>query len=1010
MHFVTIRVCLPALLLLVVSLAAPAPLRAQHRATTADVSGVVTDESGGVMAGVIVTALETSTNVGRSTTTGNEGRFVLAALPPGTYTITAAHPGFTTVVREGVRLSLGTLTELELTLPIGGIAQHVSVAAKQSDLDPQRTALSTVVLSEQVESLPINIRNFLSFSLLTPGVSRDVIPQQGASATSGLTFAGQRARSNNITVDGLDNNDSIVGSVRAAFSQEAVREFQVVSTGYSAEFGKASGGLVNIVTKSGTNDPGGTAFVFYRDEVLSARNYFERFTPAGLPLSAEKAPYRQQQFGGVFGGPLKRDRSFYFVSFERLAIRASNVVTIDDAPATLFGQTIESPVDLLRGAGFAVETGNVPYERRATLMVGKVDHHIDGGGSLTFRLSSARELDENIEPWGGPVARSAGAFLRSSDLIAAGSYNLIASKKTLSELRFQVAHRDQEVISFDPRCDGVCDGDDEGGPSVEISGVATAGRQRFTPQPRENLRVQIVETLSLFMGSHQFKTGVDYSYIDHRRQALPLHFGGRFIFLPLPAIPGLLSAPLSSIEAFALGLPAAYVQGYGDPRAPYATSDVSLFAQDDWRLASNLTLKLGVRYQKQFWPRAIADVPGFGAYGFPTDNNDVAPRVGASWDPGRDQKTSVHGAYGMYYDNHLTALPGINRILGGRDGVRTLVLPLPLSIAAWQAPERRLPEAAVGPFPSTLLPVGPVLRTPFAHHVVAGIIRELPGRFTAAADFVYVRGFNQVAAIDYNPLVPALGPGRRPEDVLDPVTGTPIAGTSASLLQGTSWGETAYRGLTVAMAARREDRYQVLASYTLSKAEDNSTDFQSAFIPENNGLGRDPSDPTGLPIAFDPSSEKGASLADRRHRFVLSGTYVLPKRVMLSAIASAASGRPHNILAGVDLNGDGDGGAFPPDRARRSLADPGSSVPRNSGRLPMEATVDLRVSRRLRTGGRISFDAMLEIFNLFNRTNFTEVNSIFGPGAYPSEPLPTFGQFERAGAPRQVQLGLKLLF
>jgi hypothetical protein len=1007
---VKMRVYLPALLLLIAGLAGPLPVQAQLGATTADISGVVTDETGGVIAGAIVTARETSTNVERSTTTGSEGRFVLAALQPGTYTITVAHPGFANTVQEGVRLSLGSLTRLEVTLPVGGIDQQVTVVAERSALDPQRTALSTVVLSEQVESLPINIRNFLSFSLLTPGVSRDVTPQQGASATSGLSFAGQRARSNNITVDGLDNNDSVVGSVRATFSQEAVREFQVVSTGYSAEFGKASGGLVNIVTKSGTNDPSGTAFIFYRNDALSARGYFEQFTPAGLPIRTDKAPYRQLQFGAVFGGPLKRNRTFYFGSFERLGIRATNAVTIDNAPGTLFGQPGESAVGLLRLAGFAIETGNVPYERSATLLLGKVDHHTDTKGSLSLRVSSARELDENIEPWGGLVARSAGAFLRSNDVMATAAHNLVASTKMLSELRVQVAYRNQDVISFDTRCDGLCDRDDEGGPSVEISGVATAGRQRFTPQPRQNLRVQIVETLSLFVGSHQFKTGVDYSYIDHRRQALPLHFGGRFIFLPLPAIPGVLPSPISSIEAFALGLPAAYVQGYGDPRAPYGTSDLALFAQDDWRLASNLTLKLGLRYQKQFWPRVVADVPGFGAYEFPTDSNDLAPRVGASWDPWRDQKTAVHGAYGVYYDGHLTALPGINSILGGRDGVRTVVLPFPQSIAAWQAPGRRLPEAALGSVPSTLLPVGPVLPTPYAHHVVAGVTRELRGGFTAAADFLYVRGFNQVAAIDYNPLVPALGPGRRPEDVLDPTTGAPVAGSSASLLQGTSWGETSYRGITVALAARGDDRYQVLASYTLSKAEDNSTDFQSAFIPENNGLGRDPADPTGLPTGFDPSSETGASLADRRHRLVLSGTYMLPGSFRVSAIASAASGRPYNILAGVDLNGDGDGGAFPPDRARRNLADPASSVPRNSGRLPMEATVDLRLSRRFRDGGPISVDALFEVFNLFNRTNFVEVNNIFGTGAYPSNPLPTFGHFERAGAPRQAQVGLKILF
>ena len=1004
-----IRPC-PTALLLIAAITIATPVEAQQRATTADVNGVVRDESGGTISGAVVTAIEAATQVERITNTDGSGRFVLAALAPGTYRIMAAHPGFTTAVLEEVRLTLGTLTQVELVLSIGVITQHVSVVARQSDVNPQVTALSTAILAEQVENLPINVRTFLSFSLLTPGVHRDVTPQQGASATSGLTFAGQRARSNNITVDGLDNNDSIVGSVRSTFSQEAVREFQVVSTGYTAEFGKASGGLVNIVTKSGTNDPGGTAFLFYRDQALSARNYFERYTPAGVPIETGKAPYRQQQVGAIYGGPVRRDRIFHFFSFEHLAIEASNVVTIDDTPTTLFGQPIASPVALLRREGFAIETGNVPYERGATLLLGKLDHYTDTRGTSSLRVSGTGERDENIEPWGGLVARSAGAFVRSRDVVGAASHTFVATPGMLNELRLQVAWRNQDVISFDPRCDGECDGNDEGGPSVEISGVATAGRHRFTPQPRENLRIQVVDTVSLYTGDHLVKAGVDYSYIHHPRQMLPLHFGGRFIFLSLPAIPGLLPAPISSIEAFALGLPAAYIQGYGDPSAPYATGDLSLFVQDDWRLAPNLTLKLGLRYQKQFWPDVVADVPGFGPYGFPGDNNNLAPRVAVSWDPRGDQRLAVHAAYGVYYDNHLTALPGINRILGGRGGVRTLALTFPQSVAAWQAPGRRLPEAAVAPFPSTLLPVGPELPTPYSHHLVAGLTRELPRRYTVAANVLFVRGFNQVAAIDYNPIIPALGPGRRPEDLPDPATGVPMAGTSASLLQGTSWGETSYRAVTISASKRLGDRYQLLASYTLAKAEDNSTDFQSAFLPEDNGLGRNPADPTGLPIGFDPSAEIGASLADRRHRFVASGTWMLPKQIRFSAIASVASGRPYQILAGADLNGDGDGGAFPSDRARRDPSDPASSLARNSGRMPLESVVDLRVSRRFPLGRTFGVEAIIDGFNVFNRTNFTEINNVFGTGAYPAAPLPTYGQFEGAGSPRQLQVGLKLTF
>lgn len=236
-----------------------------------------------------------------------------------------------------------------------------------------------------------------------------------------------------------------------------------------------------------------------------------------------------------------------------------------------------------------------------------------------------------------------------------------------------------------------------------------------------------------------------------------------------------------------------------------------------------------------------------------------------------------------------------------------------------------------------------------------------------------------------------------------------MADTSASVLQYTSFAETWYRALMIRLARRMRDRSEFLVSYTLSKAEDNATDLQTSFIPENNGRGRDPGDPAGLPLGFDPARERGPSLQDQRHRLVLSGLYELPGQIQVSSIITVASGRPYNILAGVDLNGDGNGGAFPPDRARRDPTAPSTSVTRNSGTLPMQASVDLRVTRRWRQEP-VAVDGIFEVFNLFNRANFTELNNVFGTGAYPANALPTFGQFERAGPPLQVQLAVRASF
>jgi hypothetical protein len=295
------------------------------------------------------------------------------------------------------------------------------------------------------------------------------------------------------------------------------------------------------------------------------------------------------------------------------------------------------------------------------------------------------------------------------------------------------------------------------------------------------------------------------------------------------------------------------------------------------------------------------------------------------------------------------------------------------------------------------------MRTPYAHHASLGIERELGANTAVDVHFVYARGLDQLGTIDYNPVTNPLTQGR-PLDV------NRVPGTSASVLQYTSWGETWYRGLALSVRKRFNGRHQFLASYTLSKAEDTSADYQSFFIPQDNGFGRNPDDPDGLPIGFDPSAERGPSLQDQRHRFVFSGAYVLPWDVTVSSIVTLASGRPYNILAGSDLNGDGNGGATAPDRPRTDLTNPATSIRRNAGVLPNQYTVDARVAKRIGIRGAATVDLMFEAFNLFNTTTYTNVDNIFGTGAYPGSPLPAFGQFTEAAPPFQAQLAVKIGF
>jgi hypothetical protein len=944
--------------------------------------------------------------VERTAIADGTGRFLIASLSPGIYQVTAGAPGFADRILEDLSIALGSVVELEITLQIAGFDTQVIVPEPSLRVDARRTVLSEVVSPQQIEGLPTNGRDFIAFTLITPGVSTDRTPQQGASATSGLTFAGQRGRSNSILVDGLDNNDSTVGGVRAVFSQEAVREFQVLTSSFSAEFGKASGGIVNIVTRSGTNDPQGSAFVFMRDEHLNAKEYFEKFDPSGAPVQRPKASYGQLQFGGTASGPLRRDSTFFYAAYERLDVQANNFVNVDSTEVvTIAGRPVGTAVDILNRAGFPVETGNVPYDVITDQLFFKLSQRLRNG-LFDVRVNWADVRSENAEPWGGLVARSRGGSLESDDVMGAASHTVTLTPNVLNEFRTQVAYRDQTVEALDPACSGRCDGVDEGGPTLEVTGIASVGRQRFLPQPRKAVRYQVLDTLSMQRGRDVLKLGVDYNYLDFPSGALPLHFGGRYLFNALPAIPGVLPAPVSSIQALALGLPAAYIQGYGEPSLQYAAQDLSLFAQYDWAVGSDLTLKAGVRNQSQYWPSTPYHVPGLEPYAFPT-NHRLAPRLAAAWTPNGSRAVSLRAAYGTFYDNHLTVLPGATYIVDGSStGVRTLVSRIPATLTAWNSPGHKLPESAAGTYPSLIISIAPELSVPYAHHATTGLTWQLPGRSSINADFIYVRGRRQVGTLDYNPVVPSLGPNRRPGDLV--IGGVPVAGTSSSVLQFTPFGDTWYKGLALSLSKRLADRYQFLVSYTLSEAEDTSTDYQTAFLPEDTGQGRNPADPTGLPIGFDPMKEKGPSLEDQRHRFVLSGIAQLPAQVSLSAIITAGSGRPYNILAGSDLNGDGNGGAFPPDRPRRVLEDPQSSIVRNLGALPSQATMDVRVSRRFSLNGMRSVEAIFEVFNLFNRTNFTEANPVFGAGPYPANPLPAFGQFEKAAPPRQAQVAIKV--
>jgi hypothetical protein len=980
---------------------------AQLRAATAELAGRVIDQTEGVLPGALILIVNSETGERQVQTSGPEGSFAFPPLQVGTYRIEASLSGFTTQVLEAVALQVGNTTTLTITLTISPASERVTVIGGTALVDVRRKDVNTSISAQQIASLPINGRTFIAFSTLAPGVTNDVTPDQGSNASSGLTFAGQRARSNNITLDGLDNNEVAVGSVRATISQDAVREFQVLTNSYAAEFGKASGGVVNIVTRSGANDLSGGAFLFVRHRALNSRGYFEKFDAGGNRVDLPKAPFDQQQFGGTLGGPIAKNHAFYFFSVERQSADDSRAVTIDETTQVsnpIGPGVLGTPASILRDAGFVFDTGMVPFRVATTQIFGRADFTISSRQRLTTRVNTGDELNENIEPFGGITARSRAGALDSRDWMIAGMHGYTLTGRLYNDLRVQLASRHQVVRSLDPACGGPCTDETMGGPQVNVAGVANLGRQEYTPQTRRSLRFQLLDTLSWQRGAHHVKTGFDFSTIDFSRTAFPYFFGGQYIFVdfpePIAALFGLPSA-ISGIQALALGLPGAYIQGYGHSAAIGSVKDLSLFAQDEWSVTSNVSINAGLRYQVQAPPGYTYRIAGYpGSYEYPPDHNNLGPRTAIAWNPDGRGRTGLHAAYGLFYDNTFSAIPGVPKMIDGIDGVRVYVMQGLPALLGWQMPDRRLPDSQLLGQPPLVLAVDPGVITPYAHHVSTGIVHELRPGISVTADFVYVNGYGQIGLIDYNPLVPALGPGRRPADR------DGVAGTSASVLQYTSFAKTRYRGLLASIEKRFDGRWQLLASYTLGKTNDSSSDYVER--PSDNGFGRDSNNPRGLPLGFDPARDYGASLQDQRHRLVISGLVRVPWKLEVSSIVTAASGRPYNILAGFDLNGDGDAGAA--DRARRNPLDPASAIPRNSGKLPATSTVDVRVSRSFALGSVVRSEAIFEVFNLFNRTNFTDVNNVFGAGVYPDQPLQTFGQFTQAGPPRQAQLAVRVKF
>ena len=542
--------CVVAAQAVVLLLGIHLPLAAQTGLTGGSVEGTVRNEAGLPLEKVAVSLVSEDTHISRAVITDEEGHYRIGALPVGRYRLLVRAGGFQPVERAGLAPGVGEVVVVDVLLSLAR-SEAVWVEHEGKGSGNEGAAVANRVEQSSIDSLPANGRDFVAFSLLTPGVVAERTPPTGPTTSSGLSFAGQRPRSNHVMVDGFDNDDVYTGAVAASFSQEAVQEFQVLAAAAPAEFGNASGGTVNTVTKSGTNVWHGSAFFFLRDRDLDSKQHFEQFDVFGNPIDAPKSPFHQKQWGATLGGPVKQDRTFAFLSLERLDVEASNFVTIDPSVAAV-----------LQRGGFPVTVGSTPYAQGTWSGLVRVDQSFSADHRLLVRGHFSDRTNENVEPFGGIVARSHGAIQLRTDWGVAVAANDSFRSGWVNEARLQVVRGDQSIYGLDPLCDGPCRDRTEGGPEVTLPGVAVFGRQLNTPQLRTNLDLQAADTLTRALGRHTLKAGFTYTF-EWWSGEIAQDFGGRYVFTALPAIPGLTPRPLSAVEAFEQGLPASYFQGYG---------------------------------------------------------------------------------------------------------------------------------------------------------------------------------------------------------------------------------------------------------------------------------------------------------------------------------------------------------------------------------------------------------------------------------------------------------------
>ena len=920
---------------------------AQETLNYASISGRVTDPSGGVVRGAEVTARQTDTNITATTATDQEGRFRFPYLRVGPYEVVISQAGFAPAKRA-LTLTVSAAFELPIALTVGAVTSDVTVSADAVVLEAARSQMAGTVSQTEVQNLPLNGRNFLDIALLVPGVSptnvgggTQLFPETSAVPGVGLSIGSQRNLSNKFIVDGLSANDDAAALSGIPYGVDAVDQMQVVTSGGQAELGRALGGYINVVTRSGTNLFRGDVYEYARHSRFNGVN----------ALSGQKLPMKQNQYGMNFGGPVVRDRTFYYANVEQRQLDQSGLVTIAAGNVPV----INARLAAVGYQGPEISTGTYPNPIDSTNVMAKLDHQINDRNHFAVRYSLYDTSSDNARGAGGLNAPSASAGLKNIDQTIAVSNVMSLSSRMVMETRAQYAFSDLQAPPTDPI-----------GPTVSISGVASFGTLSGSPTRRVNKMYQVVNSVSYQAGAHAIRAGVDLLYND-LDITYPRSIRGSYSFSSLA---NFLSGTYNS---------SGFTQTFGATSISQTNPNLGIYAQDEWKLSSRLTLNAGVRYDLQFLESIETDV------------NNVAPRFGIVWSPSSSQRTLIRASGGLFFDRvPLRALGNALLSAGNTTDVANLrQISVSLSPAQTGAPV--FPNILSGVVANVTLPnlttMNRNLQSAYSRQGSIEVEQQIGARSTLSIGYEHLRGEKLLLSINQNvPTCAAAGSnnGCRPNP------------NYANNSQYSSAGTSVYDGLHLSFVQRpaRWGSYRV--SYTYSKSMNN---LGEAFFSS-------PIDP------FDISKDWARSDDDQRHRLVVTGSVhsslepastvweQLSHGFRLSTMIQYYSALPYNITSGVNtIQGT----------AGRPLVD-GEFISRNVGQGSPFSTASLRVSRTFRLGGHAVLEGLVEVFNLLDRRNDIARVTVFGSGAYPTAPASNFGQVTVVGEPRTLQFGTRLSF